>query len=558
MDVGSGVIDQPTRSSWRKIWSEPGFGVMTLVILLSLLLFILVPVLSVVLKSVGWGTGTITLDNYKMFFKTSYYFKALSNSLFAAVISTSIVIPVSVAFALYVTRSQSIISKVYRSLAQLPLVAPPFIFSLALIILLGRRGIVSTLLASVTGAKFSIYGVHGVIVAQILGYLPIAFMLVESSLRTISGNVEHASRDLGATQGKTIFKITLPLAYTGIIKAALLVFVMAIADFGNPMIIGGGKPFLASSTYLLVVGQQNLEMAAVLGVFLIIPSLVVFMLQTYYLKDKDYSSIDGTSGGKNLPLNKPITALVFAISSVMVIAISSLFVVIFVAAFVKVLGVNNTFTLENFATHTGWKAVSNSVKISLMAAFLSAILSVVQGYLVERRDVPAKKLIEFTSLFGLAIPGTVVGIGYVLTFNGAPFYLTGTIILLVLNMAYRKIGVGMQAIISKLQQIDRNMEEASSDLGAGPLRTFFKVTLPLLTPAVLVGFVYTFMTSMVSVSAIIFLLSPKTRLAAAYILNLAEHAQIGKAAAMAVVLIVIAVACQRLLSFIEERAQMGI
>lgn len=558
MNTASGVLKRSSRSSRHKIWSEPGFGIAAIIIIVSLLLFILIPVFVVIIKSIGWGSGEITLNNYRVFFNTSYYFKALLNSLLAATITTIIVIPTSTIFSLYVTRSQSVISKFYRSVAQLPLVAPPFIFSLALIILFGRRGMISSIISNIIGSQFSIYGFKGVIVAQILGSFPIAFMLIESSLRTISGSVEHASRDLGASQGRTILKITLPLAYTGIVKAALLVFVMAIADFGNPMIIGGGKPFLASSTYLLVIGQQNLEMAAVLGVFLIIPSLIVFLLQTYYLKDKDYSSIDGTSGGDNLPLNKPIKAFVFIVSTIMVIAIASLFTVVFFAAFVKVIGVNNTVTLKNFATHAGWNAVYTSVKVSFFAAILSAALGILQGYLLERKEVPAKNLIEFTSLFGLAVPGTVMGIGYVLTFNGPPFFLTGTVLLLVLNMTFRKIGVGMQAGISKLQQIDRSLEEASSDLGSSPYRTFFKITLPLLTPAVVVGFVYTFMTSMVSVSAIVFLMSPRTRLAAAYILNLAEQAAIGKASAMSVVVIGIAVICQRILHIIEERTQVGI
>ena len=558
MGVTPRVKAKNLTNSWRGLWREPGFGIATLIIILSLLLFILVPVFVVIIKSIGWGSGEITLSNYKVFFKTSYYFKALLNSLLAAVVTTIIVIPLSTIFSLYVTRSSSIVSKMYRSIVQLPLVAPPFIFSLALIILLGRRGIISSFISSIIGGHFSIYGFKGVVVAQILGSLPIAFMLIESSLRTISGSVENASRDLGSGQARTIMRVTLPLALNGIVKAALLVFVMAIADFGNPMIIGGGKPFLASSTYLLVIGQHNMEMAAVLGVFLIIPSLIVFLFQTYFLKGKDYSSIDGTSGGKNLPLTKLIKTFVFAISTAIVIAIASLFAIVFIAAFVKVIEVNNTVTLENFATHVGWGAVYTSVKVSFLAAVLSAILGILQGYLLERKGVPAKSLIEFTSLFGLAVPGTVMGIGYVLTFNGSPFFLTGTVLLLVLNMTYRKIGVGMQAAISKLQQIDRNMEDASSDLGSSPYRTFFKVTLPLLSPAVVVGFVYTFMTSMVSVSAIVFLMSPRTRLAAAYILNLAEAASIGRAAAMSVVIILIAVICQRVLNIIEEHTQVGI
>lgn len=558
MGVTPGVSAKKLTSSWRGLWSEPGFGIATLIIILSLLLFILVPVFIVIIKSIGWGSGEITLDNYRVFFKTSYYFKALLNSLLAAVITTIIVIPLSTIFSLYVTRSSSVISKLYRSIAQLPLVAPPFIFSLALIILLGRRGIISSFISSIIGGHFSIYGFKGVVVAQVLGSLPIAFMLIESSLRTISGSVEHASRDLGSGQARTIMRVTLPLAQNGIVKAALLVFVMAIADFGNPMIIGGGKPFLASSTYLLVIGQHNMEMAAVLGVFLIIPSLIVFLFQTYFLKGKDYSSIDGSSGGKNLPLTKLVKAFVFVISTVIAMAIASLFAIVFIAAFVKVIGVNNTITLDNFATHVGWGAVYTSVKVSFFAAVLSAVLGILQGYLLERKRVPAKSLIEFTSLFGLAVPGTVMGIGYVLTFNGSPFFLTGTVLLLVLNMTYRKIGVGMQAAISKLQQIDKNMEDASSDLGSSPYRTFFRVTLPLLSPAVVVGFVYTFMTSMVSVSAIVFLMSPRTRLAAAYILNLAEAASIGRAAAMSVVIIIIAVICQKVLNIIEEHTQVGI
>src|SRR5699024_945438 len=213
----------------------------------------------------------------------STYFVSLLNSIGVGIITTTIVICISVPFALYVTRTTSAISKVYRGLSLLPMVAPPFIFSLSLIILLGRRGVVTEYINS-------IYGFKGVVVAQVLSLFPVAYMMIESSLRSINPSLENASRDLGAGQTRTIFKVTLPLASTAILKASLLVFVMALADFSNPIIIGGKTSFLASDAYLLVTGQQNLEMAAVLGVFLIVPSLVVFLFQTYFVGDTDTTS----------------------------------------------------------------------------------------------------------------------------------------------------------------------------------------------------------------------------------------------------------------------------
>ena len=451
-----------------------------------------------------------------------------------------------------------LLSKAYRGIALLPLVAPPFIFSLALIILFGRRGVVSSFLNDLFGLEFSIYGFWGVVTAQVLGYFPIAYMMIESSLRSINANLEDASHDLGAGQGRTIRKITLPLASAGILKAALLVFVMALADFSNPLVIGGGEPFLASQAFALVMGRQNLEMAAVLGIFLIIPSLLVFLFQTYFMADNDTTSIDSTSGSENLPLKPRIKLFVFGISSLMVLFIVTMFCMVIAGAFVKIIGVNNSFTLEHFSDRSGWKYLSNSLIVSFFAAILAAGLGMLQGYLTARKNIPAKKFLEFIALFGLAVPGTVIGIGYILIFNGPPFFLTGTVLLLVMNMTFRKIGVGLEAGISKLNQIDESMEEASSDLGASRFYTFRKIVLPLLSPAFMVGFVYTFMTAMISVSSVIFLISPGTNLAAVYILNLANQASIGRASSMSLILILIVVACMGLTKWIEKRSNIGI
>lgn len=541
------------KKSWKRFWAEPWFAIATIILGASIILFIVAPVFAVLLKSLGFGTGGLTLEHYSEFFKATYYFDALLNSLKSAAITTIIVIILSVTISLYVTRSNNLLSKAFDGIALLPLVAPPFIFSLSLIILFGRSGVVTNFIGDVFGLQFSIYGFGGVVTAQIIGYFPIGYMLVDSTFRNMSADLEYAAQDLGANQWKTLGGITLPLAKSGITKASLLVFVMALADFSNPLIIGGGAHFLASEAYLLVVGQHNLELAAVLGVFLILPSLFIFIFQTYILKDNDLTTINGSSGSASVPLSKSVKAVMLTISILFSAFILLMFSMVIMGAFVKIIGINNTFTLDHFNNQTGWDSLYTSLIVSLISAFLAAALGILQGFLFARKPIPGKKLLEFLTLFGLAVPGTVMGIGYVLIFNGSPFFLTGTVALLILNMTFRKIGVGMEASISKMHQIDISMEEASSDLGAGPYKTFGKVVAPLMTPAFIAGFVYAFMTAMVSISSVVFLISPGTNLVAVYILNLAEQAKIGLASAMSFIMIVIVLGCLALLKFIEKK-----
>ncbi|QDI92335.1 iron ABC transporter permease [Salicibibacter halophilus] len=551
-------ISHRFKLTWKRFWSEPGFAVAAIIVAALLILFILLPLAAVLLRSFGIGGEGFSFQYYQQFLQHSSYFQALLNSIGVGVVTTAIVISISIPFALYVTRTKSTLSKMYRALSLLPMVAPPFIFSLSLIILLGRRGVVTEHINNLFGVEFSIYGFWGVVVAQVLGFFPIAYMMIESSLRSINPSLEHASRDLGAGQARTIFKVSLPLASTGILKASLIVFVMALADFSNPLIIGGETSFLASDAYLLVTGQQNLEMAAVLGVFLIIPSLIVFLYQTYFIKDIETTSIDSSAGTSNVPLNKKIQGVTFGISTLMALFIAVMFIMVVLGAFVQIIGVNNTFTLDHFSDPSGWEFISTSLIVSFFAALLASVLGLLQGYLTVRKNIPAKKFLEFVALFGLAVPGTVMGIGYVLIFNGPPLFLTGTVLLLVLNMTFRKIGVGLESGISKLHQIDTSMEEASADLGAKPLHTLRKIVLPLLSPAFMSGFVYTFMTAMVSVSSVIFLVSPGTNLAATYILNLANQAAVGRASAMSVIMIAIVLICMAVLKWIERRNNAGI
>lgn len=536
--------------SWR---NDPVSAVVALVLAVLVVAFILVPVGALFVASVR-GDGGLTLDLYREFIGREYYRASARNSLILGVASTTVTVGLAIPLALYTTRTRGPLTMVFRVVALLPLVAPPFIFALSLITIGGRRGLLSQVL-SLVGVEASIFGLHGIVVAQALGYFPVAYMLIEGALRSLDPALEHASRDCGATQLTTLRRVTLPAARTGIYKAYLIVFVLVLADFSNPIIIGGGIPTLASDAYLLIVGQQELSMAAVVGVALIVPSIVVFLLQRRVLGDASAEASLG--GGDPEPLNPGIRRVCVALSSVVVGTIAVMFSFVVVGAFVRTLGVNNSFTLDHFATGQGLGYIRNSLVVALLAALVASALGVIQGFVLARKDVPARGFQEFSSLFGLAVPGTVIGIGYVLVFNGSPFYLTGTLAILVINMAFRNIGVAMSAAISKLHQIDTAYEEASADLGAGPVRTFWRVAVPLLLPSFMSGFVYTFMTTMVTISSVVFLVSPGTNLAAVYILNLANTAAIGEASAMSFLLICSVLAILGVLRWLERRSNLG-
>jgi len=494
----------------------------------------------VLIRSFG-GAGGFTLDYYQNFFARPYYYRALTNSLTLATTVTTIVVTFCFMYAYIVARlPKGITATVMRSIALLPLLAPPFIFSISLITLGGRRGIISQFLANMFGIEFSIYGWTGVILAQCIGLFPLGFMLLENVLRSMDLNLEEASADMGAGQWRTLSLVTIPLMMPGIMKAALLVFIKSIADFATPMVIGRGLPFLATDAYLLVVGQHNMEMAAVLATFLIMPTLIIFFIQNYILADKTRTTIGSQSGGMaQIRMNPLMKGIFTGCSLLSILLIVSAFGIVFWSAFVVIPGVNNTFTLAHFSTRTGWSALVTSLKIATSAALIVAFMAVVQAYLNIRLKVPGSKLMEYIALFGMGVPGTVIGIGFILTFNQQPLKLTGTMFIIIMAIMCQYLGVSLEAGISKLHQIGPSMEEASWDMGASKAMTFFRIILPLMGSSFLYGLIFTFMSAMTTISAIIFLVYPGTTLAAVYILQVAEQGAIARAAAMSVVLITI-------------------
>lgn len=530
------------------IRSDPAFIALTIIMTLFLLLFVVYPVASVLISSFE-SEGQISLVNYTDFFRYSYYYRSMINTLLLGVITTVTILIVAFALSYTISKTNLPLKSFLRTSALLPLISPPFIFSLALIIIAGRRGLIYRL----SGISPSIYGWPGLIIAQVLTFLPLGFLMVNNVLQSLDPSLEDASSDLGASQAKTLFKVIIPLSLPGLFKAALLVFIMALADFGNPMLIGGGLPIMATDAYNLWIGEQNMQMASVFCILLIIPSIFVYVIQNYILRGGSFVTVSGQMmGTERRKIAWYIQYPFFALSILLCLTIIASFSVIFLSSVTKLFMFNNKLTLEHFSSYAGWKALKTSFTVSSIAAVITSFTSIIFAYILVRKKPRARDLLEFIALLGFAVPGTVMGIGYILVFNKHPLVLTGTLIIIILNISFREFPVGLEAGISKLQQIDISIEEASRDLGASSFKTFASVALPLMSSAFAASFLYTFMVGMITISAVIFLIAPGTNLASLLILRLAETGNIGKGCAMTVMLTIVVLASLMLLKLISK------
>jgi iron(III) transport system permease protein len=551
------LLDRPARL--RDLRARVRVGALptalTLLVVAWLLTFIAVPVAVVLARSVAAKDGGITLAHFAAFFGKAYFLRSLTNTLILGASVTALVMGLGFALAYLVTRGPRAFRWPLRALTVAPLVAPPYLFGLALIILGGRRGFIAQLL----NTQIPIYGWPGVIVAQVLSFLPLAFLMIENVLESLDPNLEDSACDLGAGEVDLLRTIIVPLAAPGLLKAALLSFGLAIADFGNPALLGGGLSFLAPDAFLMITGEWNTEMASVISVVLLVPSLAIFLAQHYWLKGKTYTTVSGSPAASEDRRIGPWLLMALGVPCLAyVAAVVASYGVIILGAFTKLVGIDNTPTLEHLVRDVGLDAIWTSVKVSLAAGVVAALLGTGLAYLCMRTEIRLRAFLEFITLIGFALPGTVMGIGYVLAFNRPPLFLTGTLGILVLNMIARFLAVGLEAGVSKLHQIDVSLEEASADLGAGVLTTLRRIVLPLMSSAFAAGFLFTFMQSMISLSAAIFLVAPGRLLASVYIFNRAREGDMGIACAMSVILIASVAVCLWGLSLLARRTGLRI
>ena len=477
------------------------------------------------------------------------------NTLLLGVLTAGFSTLLGLAFALLYLRSSLPGKRVLRILSILPIITPPFVISLAVIVLFGRTGIVSVLLDEWFDIPRSrwIYGLWGVLIAQVLSQAPLAFLVLVGVLEGISPTLEEASGTLGARRWDTFARVTWPLLKPGLAAAFLVNFVESLSDFGNPLVLGGNFEVLSVKIYFAMVGaQHDPARAAALGLVLLAMTLGAFLLQRYWLGRASYVTVTGKGdSGLHAPLPRRVDWLCRGIAIPWAAFTLVTYGIVVFGGFVADIGrFDLTFSWRHFERGfavtwddglffqgSAWPSLFTTLWIAAVAAPLTAAVGLLAAWLTARQRFPGRGTLEFGTLLSFAVPGTVVGVSYIVAFNVPPFELTGTGMILIFCFVFRNMPVGMRAGLAGLAQIDRSLDEASASLGAGSATTMRRVVLPLLRPAVVTGLVYSFVSAITAVSAVIFLVSAEHNLATAYIAGRVEAGEYPLAIAYATVLI---------------------
>ncbi|MFN4189696.1 MAG: ABC transporter permease [Pseudothermotoga sp.] len=536
----------------RRLINEPLLLAMIVFVWALLIVFIVYPILMVGLKSFEPKTGVYSLDVYKTLFSKKYFVTPIINTLKLGIVVASISVLIGYIFAYAIAKANIPLKTFFRTVATFPIISPPFVIALAAILLFGRNGIVTR---NFFGGipPFEIYGFWGLVIVETLAYFPTAFMTLEAILISISSDLEEASLSLGSNKWRTFWRVTFPLSMPGVLSAWLLVFSQSMADFGTPLILGGRYHVLSVSAYLEITGSYRISYGSGLAILLLIPTLIAFFVQRYWLSRRSYVTVTGKpSVIKVLEPNVYVKTFFTAICALLVFAVFLFYGTVLFGSFTKLWGVNHKLTLENykFAFTYNWKYIKDTLFLASIATPLCGILGIMIAYLVARKQFPARRLMEAFSLLTFAVPGTVVGIGYLLAFNQKPLLLTGTALIIILVFVFRELPVGVQNGVAALYQIDRSIEEASLDLGSSSNKTFWKITLPLLMPAFFNALFTAFVRSMTAISAVIFVVSGKWNLITVRILGAVGNSDLAQAAALSYVLIGIVLLAMFFLRFV--------
>lgn len=524
----------------RNTFRDPIIATVSVGMILALFVFVVWPLLMVVKQSFTDLDGNFSLQAYVNIVTMSETYQALVNTLMLAIIVGVLATSVGFLFAYCSSHLAIKGKKLFNLMALLPMVSPPFSVALSIIMLFGSRGLVTYSLLG--WSNTNIYGLKGLIFVQTISYFPIAFLLLAGMLQSIDPSIEDAVRDLGSSKWRTFSSVTIPLVRPGIANAFLLVFIKSVADFANPMAIGGNFSTLATQVYLQAIGSYDVQGGAAVAVVLLDIAIILFILSKYWIEKKTYITVTGKASRERTMIDDPqIVGLVGGFCFLVTAIVLAIYILIPIASFIKMWGVDYSFTTAHYkyALEVGMDAIKDTTLLSIIATPIAGILGMIIAYLVVRKKFIGRGFINFSSLLSIAVPGTVIGIGYILTFNEPPVQLTGTAAILIAAFVIRALPIGIRAGESSLQQIDPSIEEAAADLGSNASRVFTTVTLPLIKSAFFGGLIYSFIRSMTSISAVIFLVSANYSLLTVLILDQVEDNQFGVASAFSTILILI-------------------
>ena len=423
--------------------------------------------------------------------------------------------------------------------ALLPLIAPPFALALATIFLFGRQGLISK---GLFGLELTPYGFSGLVFVQTVTFFPVAYLMFDALLEQLDPALEEAAYNLGASRAQILRTVTIPLLRPGFAGAFLIIFVEALADLGNPLIIGGDYNVLASSTYLAIVGEYDTRKAVAFAVVLIAPSIVAYFGQRLWVGERSVVTVTGRpSTGAVRSLEATLRVPLVALGLVVTALVLLLYATIFMGAFTRLLGIDNTVTFDNYlyVFRIGGRAMTDTTLLSAIAAPLAAIAGLLVAYLVVRTRLPGRALFDYLTMLGAAAPGIVLGLGVLLAFNHRPLLLSGTAVIFVIAFVIRTAPVALRTSVAALLQLDPAIEHASANLGAGAVYTFRRVTLPLVARSVVSTTLFSFARNMTTLSTIALLVTPNWRIMTSQILNEIDAQRLGSGAAYSSILIVI-------------------
>ncbi len=467
----------------------------------------------------------------------SRWIAATRNSLLMMVLSTTSATLVGFLYAYATSRADLPGRRGFQLLSLLPLFAPPFMVAFAYILMFGRQGLITR---SLLGLEVNIFGWQGLWLVQTVAFFPYAALIIAQVLEAINPTLEHAARDLGASEWRLFRTVTFPLARPGVAAAMLLVAISVLADFGNAVVIAGGFPLLATEAWFRIEGLGDLSGAAVVVSLLVVPTVGLFILERLWVSRRLYTAITG----RGSRLARPATPWYFAwpllaFCSGVAVMILLVYVAVLAGAFARTWGYDWTFTLDHWrlALAQGGDHLVNSVKVGAVSALLTSIIALVAAFLTSRKRYRVERALDFLAVLPGALPGVFIGIGYLLAFNQPPLLLGGTPWILILALTFWHIPFGYQAAVAGLKQIDRSIEEAAADLGASGLRVLTDVYLPLLRGAFTASFVTSFIRAVTNLSIVVFLVTPRNLVATYSILSMIGGGFWGAAAALTTALL---------------------
>ncbi len=427
---------------------------------------------------------------------------------------------------------------VWHFFALLPTISPPILMALGLILLYGRRGLVTYGLFGIQTT--GLYGFNGLVVAQLMSYFPFAYLLMLNLFRGLDASMEEAAGTMGANAWQVLRTVSLPLLMPGLAGSVLLLFSYSFADLGNPMLLGGDYPVMSAQIYQTIIGMYDIPQGAALAVILLVPAVLMFFMHKHLSARMAFSTVGAKgSSRQRLVTHLPTRIAALALVGTVTLVICLQYATVLAGAFTQLFGINYTFTLRHFtATLTKSRgAILDTLALGVVSSILAVIVGLVIAHFVARTRIRGRGLIDFVANMPLAIPGTVIGLAFAISFNDRPLMLTGTAAIIVIAFAVRSLPYGIRSGVAALDQLHRSLDEASTTMGATSGQTLWRILVPLVRPALLAGMIFAFTRSVTTLSAVIFVVSPHWSLVTPTILSQMDRGDVGEAAALSVVVV---------------------